>query len=103
MSARNKLNEVKKVYNISNDLELSKFLKTNKHNIDSWVKRNKIPNSWLNYIELLLQKRENAVNMTHSIEIDEIVLLLKTYGTPKILQELKNKLLTIKNIDDKTI
>ncbi len=53
MTAREKLNELKKIWGFETDKELANFIGTNKTNIDSWVKRNKIPDKWVLIIEQL--------------------------------------------------
>lgn len=46
MDVRKKLDEIKYLWGIDTDLELADKLGTAKHNIDSWVKREKIPEKW---------------------------------------------------------
>lgn len=46
MNAREKLNELKDLWGLRTDNELADFLETSKLNIDSWVKRDKIPEKW---------------------------------------------------------
>ena len=46
MNAREKLNKLKDLWVLRTDSELADFLETSKLNIDSWVKRDKIPEKW---------------------------------------------------------
>lgn len=46
MSARQKLDTIKDLWDLKTDEELAKKLGTTKTNIDSWIKRNKIPDKW---------------------------------------------------------
>lgn len=46
MDVRKKLDEIKDLWGFDTDLELAKKLETAKHNIDSWIKRGKIPEKW---------------------------------------------------------
>ncbi len=46
MNAREKLNKLKDLWGLRTDSELADFLETSKLNIDSWVKRDKIPEKW---------------------------------------------------------
>lgn len=46
MDVRKKLNEIKESWGFDTDLELANKLETAKHNIDSWIKRGKIPEKW---------------------------------------------------------
>ena len=46
MTARDELDKIKQSWALKTDEELAVKLKTTKFNIDSWVKRNKIPEKW---------------------------------------------------------
>jgi len=46
MTAREELDQIKQSWALKTDEELATKLKTTKFNIDSWVKRNKIPEKW---------------------------------------------------------
>lgn len=46
MSARDYLDKIKHLWGLDTDEELAVTLKTKKSNIDSWVKRDKIPDTW---------------------------------------------------------
>lgn len=46
MDVRKKLDEIKESWGFDTDLELANKLETAKHNIDSWIKRGKIPEKW---------------------------------------------------------
>jgi|GEM_PF-5466137 len=46
MNAREDLNQAKISLDLTTDQELADILKTNKRNIENWVKRNKIPDKW---------------------------------------------------------
>lgn len=47
MTAREKLNELRQLWALRTDDELAVKLETTKFNIDSWVKRDKIPEKWV--------------------------------------------------------
>jgi len=47
MSARVDLNRFKKKFGIASDKELAALLSTSKNNIDSWIKRDRIPEKWV--------------------------------------------------------
>lgn len=47
MTAREKLNELRQLWALRTDDELAVKLETTKFNIDSWVKRDKIPEKWI--------------------------------------------------------
>lgn len=101
MTAREKLNEIKDLLDLKSDNELSDFLQTNKSNIDSWVKRNKIPEKW--QIEIgknivLISGKNNTVSNARTSEHSELFDLIQNYATPKLIQEFKQKLLKIKAI-----
>ena len=46
MNAREELNKAKIALEISTDQELADILRTSKENINSWVKRNRVPDKW---------------------------------------------------------
>lgn len=47
MNAREKLNELKDLWGLRTDEELANKLETQKINVDSWIRRNKIPEKWI--------------------------------------------------------
>ncbi len=106
MDARQKLDELKILLNISTDGELAQELGTQVNNVYAWVKRNKIPERWLLVIK---QKSKNIPISNNKIQISynnliqddkhetkEICELIKNYATPKLIQEFKEKLIKIK-------
>jgi len=46
MKAREELNKAKMALGLNTDQELADVLKTNKRNIENWVKRNRVPDKW---------------------------------------------------------
>ncbi len=62
MSAREKLNELKDLWGFKTDNELADFLETSKLNIDSWVKRDKIPEKWELKIRQMHDNKSNSDN-----------------------------------------
>jgi len=69
MTARKRLNELKQIWGLDTDKELAKFLGTNKTNIDSWVKRDKIPEKWVLIIEQMKPLMvKNSGNYIKTIE-----------------------------------
>lgn len=56
MTAREELDQIKQSWALKTDEELAIKLKTTKFNIDSWVKRNKIPEKW----QLIIRQMSNA-------------------------------------------
>ncbi len=85
MSARKKLDETKSLWGLDTDKELAKKLETSKANIDSWVKRDKIPDKW----SLIIGQMSNNNNLhpLHVIEklknhiSDKEVEMLEAYRT----------------------
>ncbi len=57
MTAREELNKIKEHLDIATDFELSEELNVNKRNIESWIKRDKIPDKWRMIIQ---QKHEKS-------------------------------------------
>ena len=107
MEARKFLDNLKKEYNVLYDKELAEILKTSKEALDKWVVLNKIPDKIINRIgqkvtgdnNISIYGNNNKIkNFTDKFDDDiiEICQLLHEYGTPKIKQELKDKLLQIK-------
>lgn len=110
MTARERLNEIKNLFGLKTDNELSEFLGTNKLNIDSWVKRDKIPEKW----ELIIRQKpytnsivsgnnniqitgkNNTISNTQYQEYNELFELIKEYATPKMIKDIREKLLKIK-------
>jgi hypothetical protein len=61
MDVRKKLDEIKESWGLETDLELANKLETAKHNIDSWVKREKIPKIWeLKIGQMLISETKTA-------------------------------------------
>jgi len=75
MTAREKLNQLKQIWGLRTDKELAKFIGTSKANIDSWVKRDKIPDKWILIIEdmkpLTIDHINNQGNYIKSIKSNE--------------------------------
>ena len=61
MSAREELNKIKDSWGLQGDAELADKLKTSKSNIDSWVKRDKIPEKWT--LKIGQMHQENQLSM----------------------------------------
>lgn len=62
MTAREKLDKIKLEWNLKTDEELANKLGTLKNNIDSWVKRDKIPEKWI------LKIVQNVPNIPSELE-----------------------------------
>lgn len=56
MTAREELDQIKQSWALKTDEELAIKLNTTKFNIDSWVKRNKIPEKW----QLIIRQMSNS-------------------------------------------
>lgn len=112
MNARERLDNIKAMLGVKTDAELSVLLKTKKSNIDSWIKRDKIPEKWELFIRQIPYKSSVAIG-DHNVQITgegnivsgvvdtqyaELFELIKNYATPKIIKDLKEKLLKIKEI-----
>ena len=99
MTAREELDKIKLEWNLKTDEELAKKLETSKNNIDSWVKRDKIPEKWvLKIVQNVPNKLDNIVKIPKlsskvsagynvqaidSIEkIGELILDLSLFKTP---------------------
>jgi len=54
MGVREQLNEYKKELEVSTDREFAEKIGATKGNVDSWVKRNKIPDKWILIIEKMI-------------------------------------------------
>lgn len=64
MNAREKLDELKDLWGLKTDEELASKLDTQKTNIDSWVKRDKIPEKWLLKIgQIVPQSKSDMVSL----------------------------------------
>ena len=76
MTAREKLNEVKKQLNLPSDKALAGALQTNKTNIDSWVKRNRIPEKWLYKMDdlILIVKEKDQENKKEEVTVPLVTL-----------------------------
>jgi DNA-binding XRE family transcriptional regulator len=57
MKAREKLNDLKALWGLKTDEELSKKLEISKETINSWIKRDKIPEKW----ELKIGQMNNII------------------------------------------
>ena len=107
MNARDFLDSLKKEFNVSYDKELADLLGSSKEALDKWVVRNKIPDRIMNQIghnvigndNISISGSNNYVNKplkNFDNDIIEICQLLQEYGTQKMKQEIKDKLLQIK-------
>lgn len=122
------LNRLKKAYGAGNMNDLAYKMGVSKKTFNSWRNRKNIPKEhilscfmntgypveWIvgddshkntNIIvednNVQIQGKGNSVKQTKgSDEMDEIFLLMKQYATPKLLQEIKTKLLKIKEAID---
>jgi len=63
MSIREEINRLKKHLKVSTDRELAEILGTNKGNIDSWIKRDKIPEKWAIIIGQMYKNDTNNVDI----------------------------------------
>lgn len=64
MNAREKLDELKDLWGLKTDEELAFKLDTQKTNIDSWVKRDKIPEKWLLKIgQIVPQNKSDMISL----------------------------------------
>ncbi len=63
MSIREEINQLKKYLRVSTDRELAEILGTSKGNIDSWIKRDKIPEKWAIIIGQMYKKDSNTVDI----------------------------------------
>lgn len=79
MTAREKLNELKELWGLKTDEELAFRLETQKTNIDSWVKRDKVPEKWLLKIGQL-SNTEYSEDMI-SLNFYEDIYASAGYGT----------------------
>jgi len=116
MNAREFLDSLKKSFNISYDRELADLLGTSKEALDKWIIRNKIPDKILNKTGhyVIGNKNINISGSNYSIfgnyvnhqiknfdeDIIDICYLLQEYGSAKMKQDLKTKLLQIKALHD---
>jgi phage repressor protein C with HTH and peptisase S24 domain len=99
MTAREELDKIKLEWNLKTDEELAKKLETSKNNIDSWIKRDKIPEKWvLKIVQNVPNKLDNIVKIPKlsskvsagyniqaidSIEkIGELILDISLFKTP---------------------
>ncbi|MCK5538730.1 MAG: helix-turn-helix domain-containing protein [Bacteroidales bacterium] len=87
MSAREELNKAKTSLEISTDQELADILKTNKRNLENWVRRNIIPDKWRMIIShhvntLAKIPLDNPVLMEESIKANKVENPTLQYGLP---------------------
>jgi len=88
MTARKKLDETKESWGIDTDLELAEKLNTSKTNIDSWVKRNKIPEKWLLIIGQMSHNGTSVIEaINHHLADKELEILKAFRSLPKEKQE----------------
>lgn len=66
MSARKKLDELKVLWGVRTDEELAIKLDTQKTNIDSWVKRDKIPDKWRLIMGQMSNEKSNFPQQSHN-------------------------------------
>ena len=76
MSAREELNKAKTSLEISTDQALADILKTNKRNLENWVRRNIIPDKW----RMIIGHHVNPL-VKLPIDIANIVEILKEFDT----------------------
>lgn len=113
MTARERLDKVKADWHLRTDEDLAKKLKTNKLNIDSWVRRNKLPEKWELKIGQLygqyvsgngniqVRGKANVINLQNNTsKYAELFALIEAYATPKLIEEFTSKLLKIKEVVD---
>lgn len=92
MNAREELNKAKIALDVSTDQQLADILKTSKENINSWVKRNRVPDKWkmiishhvhpLAKLDLTPDKVEEApIQYGLPADIVSIVEILKEFDT----------------------
>lgn len=67
MTAREKLNELRQLWALRTDDELAVKLETTKFNIDSWVKRDKIPEKWVLKIGQMSNSCLPEISTSHNI------------------------------------
>lgn len=113
MKAREKIDEIKQLWGLKTDDELAKKLEISKETINSWLKRDKIPEKW----ELKIGQMNNNITGNHNIvtsgannvvsthsgnnpQMTELCRLIEQYATPKLIDEFKEKLLKIKEVVD---
>ena len=70
MTAREELDQIKQSWGLKTDEELSTKLETTKFNIDSWVKRNKIPEKWQ-----LIIRQMSGINVKEHIGSSNIITI----------------------------
>ena len=63
MSIREEINQLKEHLKVSTDRELAEILGTSKGNIDSWIKRDKIPEKWAIIIGQMYKNDSNTVDI----------------------------------------
>ncbi len=113
MNARERLDNIKAMLGVKTDAELSVLLKTKKSNIDSWIKRDKIPEKWELFIRQMpytniingneniqISGQHNIISNNANTEYEELFELIKEYATPKMIKDFKEKLLKIKEINE---
>jgi len=70
MNAREELNKIKEYLAIATDIELSEALNVNKRNIESWIKRNKIPDKW----RMIIQQKYDKTTKSETKTDDSVSL-----------------------------
>lgn len=116
------LYELKQKYNIKTHEELARVLSVSKGQIDRWSSTKKIPKKHLKRVIAILNMnnfgKDNVFtnnnfytnnynncnnignNTNENMELKELIELLRKYGNSKIYNELKEKLLKIKELTD---
>ncbi|CUV65199.1 hypothetical protein BN3087_220016 [Sulfurovum sp. enrichment culture clone C5] len=112
MTVREKLDKTKADWHLRTDEELAMRLKTNKLNIDSWIKRNKLPEKWELKIGQMYEQHiyghkniqisgdMNIVGHNTNKKHNELFYLIENYATPRLIEEFTEKLLKIKEVVD---
>lgn len=112
MTAREKLDKIKADWHLRTDEELAKKLNIPKETINSWVKRNKLPEKWelkigqMNNLNISgneniqISGHMNTVGHDKNKNHNELFSLIENYATPKLIEEFTQKLLKIKAVVD---
>lgn len=115
------LQTLKKHFNVKTNLELAEILNCSKGQIDRWASSNKMPKKQLERIKKQISMNESfnnfygdnnnfyTNNYTTNIsscentnsQLEELIILLKQYGNQSIYNEIRDRLLQIKEISEK--
>lgn len=94
-NAREELNKIKDLWGLSTDEEFANKLNISKETVNSWIKRNKIPEKWILKIGQMNQdakKLQTIINakdiLEHHISDKELEILKAYRSLPKQRQEL---------------